>query len=84
MRGDIQVAPGVEANWQVNGGMPCIAGTRITTAWAAARFSYGSPVEALAQDWGIDAMSIEAAIRYEYRRRRNRQPEFRAAKSERK
>ena len=82
MRGDVQLAPGVKANWQVNGGMPCIGETRITTDWAAVRFLGGESMQRIAKSWGLPRKSIEAAIRYEYRRRRNRQPEFRAAKPE--
>jgi uncharacterized protein (DUF433 family) len=77
-RDDIHIAPGILANWAIHSGSPCIKGTRLATFVIVGRFSAGDSVAHLADDYRVTAGEIEAAIRYEYLRRRDRKPEFRA------
>lgn len=73
-----QLAPFVTAQWDVHSGSPCVAGTRIATFVVVGRFVGGDSIAKQAKDYRVTIEEIEAAIRYEYLRRRNRQPEFRA------
>ena len=79
MKGDIELAPGVVAHPHICSGAPCIAGHRIATAWIVGRWGAGDSIDAIADDYeGVIVPEIEAAIRYEYLRRKKRKPEFRA------
>jgi uncharacterized protein (DUF433 family) len=74
-----RLAPGITAQWDVMSGTPCIEGRRIPTSSIAASFASGKSVAWLAEDYRVYEGQIEAAIRYEYIRRRDRKPEFRAS-----
>lgn len=79
MQGDIELAPGVVAHPSICSGAPCIVGHRLATAWIAGRWGAGDSMAAIADDYRVTTLEIEAAIRYEYLRRKHRQPEYRAA-----
>lgn len=78
MRDDIQVAPGIVANWAFGSGTPCVSSRRIGTKYIIGRFSSGESIASLAKDYQLPTEQVEQAIRYEYDRRRWRKPEFRA------
>ena len=69
---------GVTAQWDVMSGTPCIRGRRLPTAQFAGMFAAGNSISYLAEQFGLNSEQIENAIRYEYLRRKKRQPEFRA------
>lgn len=78
MKNDIQVAPGIVANWEVCSGTPCVIGRRIGTVWLVGRWWQRESIASLAHDYSMTTEQVECAIRYEYDRRRRRKPEFRA------
>jgi uncharacterized protein (DUF433 family) len=73
-----KLAPGVTAQWDVMSGTPCIQGRRLPTAQFAGMFAAGDSVAHLAEEFRLEPVDVENAIRYEYLRRMKRHPEFRA------
>jgi len=57
----------VELNPEIQAGVPCISGTRVTTDIIAARVGAGEPPEQVAEDFGVSISDITAATRFEQR-----------------
>ena len=75
----IELAQGVVAHPHIMSGAPRITNRSIGTEWLSNRFLAGDSVKSLADDYEVSAKDIENAIRYEFRRRKERRPEFRAS-----
>lgn len=56
---------GITRTRGVRGGRPCIEGTGIETAVVRDRFMAGDGVGALAIDYDLTVMQVDAAIRFE-------------------
>lgn len=57
----------VSLNPEIQTGLPCISGTRVTTDIVAARVSGGEPREQVAEDLGVSVTDITAATGFERR-----------------
>jgi uncharacterized protein (DUF433 family) len=72
---DIDIAPGVVANWAFGHGKTTVSANRISTKVIAGRFCSGQSVQEMARYYKLGREYIEEAIRYEFIRRRDRKPE---------
>ena len=64
------LAPHVSSTPGIRGGEPCLTGTRIPTDILLWRFTAGETVAELAADYEQSPERIEAALRFQMRRRK--------------
>jgi uncharacterized protein (DUF433 family) len=60
----MEIFPGVSVDPDIRFGKPCITGTRVDVATVVGAVAAGESAESVAEEYGLGAHQVRAALRY--------------------